>query len=137
MPGSASSTTIRLSRLIPATVALLVGVWTYSAAQPPPDHTAQTAIVSQDQDPQQKGKGKGKGGGASGVYKDQVTPHWFHDNTRFWYVNKVRGGAKEFIVVDAGAGQRGPAFDHAKLAAGLSKAAGRHYQADKLPFDEI
>src|SRR6185295_4878308 len=30
-----------------------------------------------------------------------------------------------------------PAFGHAKLAAGLSKAAGAEYTADKLPFDSI
>ncbi len=71
------------------------------------------------------------------VYRDQVTPHWFADNTRFWYRNDLRGGTKEFILVDAAPGKRGPAFDHAKLAASLSKAAGEAYRADRLPFDRI
>jgi dipeptidyl aminopeptidase/acylaminoacyl peptidase len=71
------------------------------------------------------------------VYKDRVTPHWFADNTRFWYRNDLPGGATEFIVVGAEAGTRRAAFDHAKLAAALSKATGRGYQADKLPFDRI
>src|SRR6266542_6031020 len=35
------------------------------------------------------------------VFKDQVTPRWFHNNTRFWYRNELRGGAKEFVLVDA------------------------------------
>ncbi len=72
-----------------------------------------------------------------GVYKAQLTPHWLGDNTRFWYRNDLRGGAKEFILVDAGKGTRGPAFDHGKFAAGLSKAAGGKYVAEKLPFDAI
>jgi dipeptidyl aminopeptidase/acylaminoacyl peptidase len=46
-------------------------------------------------------------------------------------------GAREFITVDAERGLRQPAFDHAKLAAALSKAAGKEYAADHLPFDSI
>ncbi|HMJ65989.1 MAG TPA: prolyl oligopeptidase family serine peptidase [Candidatus Binatia bacterium] len=71
------------------------------------------------------------------VFKDRITPQWFHNNTRFWYCNDLRRGAKEFIVVDAERGVRSPAFDHAKLAAALSKAAGGEYRADRLPFDRI
>src|SRR5262249_6675965 len=71
------------------------------------------------------------------VYKDRITPHWVADNTRFWYRNDLRGGAKEFILVDAEKGTRQPAFDHAKLAAALAKAAGTEYKADRLPFDDI
>jgi dipeptidyl aminopeptidase/acylaminoacyl peptidase len=76
-------------------------------------------------------------GPAGPVYKAQITPHWFHDNTRFWYRNDLRGGTREFILVDAERGTRAVAFDHAKLAAALSDAAGTKYQADKLPFDSI
>src|SRR5207249_1353152 len=71
------------------------------------------------------------------VFNDRITPHWFHDNTRFWYRNDLRDGAKEFIVVNAERGQREAAFDHAKLAAALSMAAGAEYRAEKLPFDSI
>jgi dipeptidyl aminopeptidase/acylaminoacyl peptidase len=71
------------------------------------------------------------------VYKERITPHWFHENARFWYRNDLRGGAKEFIVVDAPAGKRQAAFDHAKLAAALSKASGTEYTADRLPFEDI
>src|SRR6266851_8109193 len=66
-------------------------------------------------------------GPVAGVYKAQITPHWFQNNTRFWYRNDLRGGAKEFILVEAEQGQRKEAFDHKKLAAGLSKAAGKDY----------
>src|SRR5262245_44926855 len=40
------------------------------------------------------------------VFKAEITPHWFADNTRFWYRNDLRGGAKEFILVDAENGKR-------------------------------
>src|SRR5215470_12287845 len=77
------------------------------------------------------------GGPERGVYKSQITPHWFQENTRFWYRNDLRDGAKEFIVVDAEHGTRQPAFDHQKLAVSLSKAAGKEFKPDKLPFSEI
>src|SRR5262249_43487987 len=67
----------------------------------------------------------------------QITLHWFENNTRFWYRNDLRGGAKEFIVVDVNRGVRQAAFDHQKLAGALSKAAGAQYQAERLPFDGI
>jgi len=72
-----------------------------------------------------------------GVYKDRITPHWLAGNTRFWYRNDLAGKAREFILVDAERGTREPAFDHARLAAALSKAAGAEYKADQLPFDMI
>ena len=75
--------------------------------------------------------------GKSGVYRDKVTPHWFAGETKFWYRNDLKGGTREFVLVDAEKGTRGPAFDHAKLAAGLSKATGNNYTADRLPFDAI
>ncbi|MBP8302775.1 MAG: prolyl oligopeptidase family serine peptidase [Phycisphaerae bacterium] len=76
---------------------------------------------------------------ARGVYKDRITPNWFADNTCFWYRNDLSGGRKEFIVVHAEQGTRGPAFDHARLAAALSKVPGAtaEVQADHLPFDAI
>ena len=76
-------------------------------------------------------------GPAGGVYKSRIVPHWFRENTRFWYRNDLRGGAREFVVVDANAGTRAPAFDHQRLAAALSKAGGGEHAADRLPFDDI
>ena len=73
----------------------------------------------------------------TGVYKARIVPHWFHDNSRFWYRNDLHGGAREFIVIDAESGTRQPAFDHQRLAAALSKAAGNPYDAIRLPFDTI
>lgn len=72
-----------------------------------------------------------------GMYKARITPHWFGDNSRFWYRNDLRGGTKQFIFVDANSGTRRPAFDHQQLAAALSKAAGTQFAPDRLPFGHI
>ncbi len=72
-----------------------------------------------------------------GVHKTQITPHWFQNNTRFWYRNDLARGTREFIVVDAAQGKRERAFDHQKLAVGLNKASGGDYQADRLPLDTL
>jgi dipeptidyl aminopeptidase/acylaminoacyl peptidase/uncharacterized protein (DUF885 family) len=72
------------------------------------------------------------------VYKARITPHWFGGDTHFWYRNDLAGGRREFKKVDAERGQREPAFDHAKLAAALSRAAGgQAYEAERLPLESI
>ncbi|HXR06565.1 MAG TPA: prolyl oligopeptidase family serine peptidase [Candidatus Acidoferrum sp.] len=103
------------------------------------------------------GGGRRGGGPPTGVYKSVVTPHWFANNvlvrdpatgltnisakfpldTKFWYRNTLRGGASEFVLVDAEKGIRQAAFDHEKLAAALSKAAGQEFKGDHLPFTNI
>lgn len=74
---------------------------------------------------------------ANTVFRDRVTPHWFAGNTRFWYRNDLAEGAREFVVVDVERGARGPAFDHARLAAALGKALGKTIEAGKLPVDRL
>jgi dipeptidyl aminopeptidase/acylaminoacyl peptidase len=95
--------------------------------------------ASDDLEPGQASQRRGQAGpsGGRGVYKAQITPHWFRHHTRFWYRNDLPGQTREFIVVDAERGTRTAAFDHQKLAAGLSKAAGTTYRADRLPFDGV
>src|ERR1700754_4463721 len=66
---------------------------------------------------------RGAGQGANLVFKSQISPHWL-PNDNFWYRNDLHGGAKEFILVDAEKGTREKAFDHARLAAALTKATG-------------
>ena len=85
--------------------------------------------------PQQRGRRAARAPGL--VLKDQIVPHWFDDNTRFWYRNDLAAGAREFIVVDAVKGTRAAAFDHKRLAVAIAKAAGREVAADKLPFELI
>ena len=59
------------------------------------------------------------------VTKTTVRPNWFSESKRFWYRNDLGRGTHEFVLVDATAGQRQAAFDHAKLAEALSKASGK------------
>jgi dipeptidyl aminopeptidase/acylaminoacyl peptidase len=64
--------------------------------------------------------------------------HWIGKTDRFWYRRTVKGG-HDFILVDAAAPSpaKQPAFDHAKLAASLSAAAGKTYEPLELPFGSI
>jgi dipeptidyl aminopeptidase/acylaminoacyl peptidase len=61
-----------------------------------------------------------------------VRPHWLPDD-RFWYRNVGPDGS-EFVLYDAAHATRQPAFDHAKIAAALSAAAGKTCDAAHLPF---
>ncbi|MFN8861592.1 MAG: DPP IV N-terminal domain-containing protein [Gemmatimonas sp.] len=62
------------------------------------------------------------------------TPRWISP-TRFWYRKSVPGG-NAFVLVDATARTKAPAFDHARIAAALSHDTVR-YTAATLPFSEF
>ncbi len=74
---------------------------------------------------------------ANKVFKSRVVPHWLPDNTQFWYRNDLSEERREFILVNAETGIRRPAFDHSRLAAELSKAAGKEIPANRLPIDNL
>ncbi len=61
---------------------------------------------------------------------------WVDKQSRFYYRKSVKDGF-EFVMVDAETGQRRPAFDHERLAAGLSKETKERYTALRLPFQEF
>ena len=62
-------------------------------------------------------------------------PHWLAGD-RFWYRVMTAQGS-EFILVDPARKSRTAAFDHARLAAALSTASGKTYEAGRLPFRNI
>ena len=66
------------------------------------------------------------------VHRAGVRATWLPDE-RFWYRVNTPAGA-EFVLVDPATGDRAPAFDHARLAYGLSAATGAAYEAGSLPF---
>jgi dipeptidyl aminopeptidase/acylaminoacyl peptidase len=66
------------------------------------------------------------------VDRGPVRANWLPGD-RFWYRAITPTGA-EFILVDPAKGTRAPAFDHGKLAAGLSTASGAKFDGGKLPF---
>jgi dienelactone hydrolase len=63
-------------------------------------------------------------------------PTWLADG-RFWYRNALEGGTSEFLIVDPAKRTRGPAFDHAKIAAALSAAGGAPVDPKKLPITSL
>lgn len=66
------------------------------------------------------------------VFKTTVQPNWQAENKTFWYRNNLADSATEYIYVDAVAGKKAPAFDHAQLAAALSQATGKTINAKRL-----
>ena len=74
---------------------------------------------------------------AQRVYRERLEPQWFGDNTRFWYRNDLKDGAREFALVDAAKGERKPAFDHTRVAAALSRLTGKEVAAGKLPVEAL
>jgi dipeptidyl-peptidase-4 len=69
------------------------------------------------------------------VIGGSVNPAWLPDE-RFTY-RKTSAAGFEFLLVDPAKRTGLPAFDHAKLAAALSTAAGKAYSATQLPFQTI
>lgn len=117
-------------------VLFLLARTTFSLAQPLPPPAAGNEATTNATQAQQTQRGRGAsrfGGRIEGVYKTQITPNWFADNTRFWYRNDLRGGEREFIVVDAGRGTRARAFDHEAVA----KTIGDSADAARLPVEEL
>lgn len=70
------------------------------------------------------------------VYVAEVDPHWIEKTNRFWYRKNGLNGV-EFMLVDAEQNTSAPAFDHARLAAALSRSTKQEYSASALPFAEI
>ena len=71
------------------------------------------------------------------VYRDTVTPHWFADNTQFWYRNRLGRDEHEFVMVDAVNGTRNEAFDHQRVAAAFEKLNSKSVDARRLPIRSI
>lgn len=73
----------------------------------------------------------------SRVYRDRVEPQWFSNGDKFWYRVDLKNSEREFIAVDAVAGTRTAAFDHAAVAKQLSDLIGRSVSPATLPIDRI
>lgn len=64
-----------------------------------------------------------------------VRPNWINNN-QFWYRVLTPQGSR-FVLVDAVKKTRNAAFNQEKLAASLSLASGKTYQANRLPFQDF
>jgi dipeptidyl aminopeptidase/acylaminoacyl peptidase len=71
------------------------------------------------------------------VFRASVRPNWIGGSGRFWYRCDLPGGRREFLLVDPAIPAKRPAFDHARLAAALSKRLGKPVAADRLPVENI
>ena len=70
------------------------------------------------------------------VLNERVRPNWLGRTDRFWYVRDLPDG-REVMLVDPAGPRRGPAFDHARLAAALADATGKPVDARRLPIDRL
>jgi dipeptidyl aminopeptidase/acylaminoacyl peptidase len=95
---------------------------------------ASTSAPAQTREASQGRRGRGQP--ERGVYKGRIVPHWFAADTKFWYRNDLRGGAREFILVDATSGTRARAFDHDAVAKQLGVAEGGHLPVNELQFSD-
>jgi dienelactone hydrolase len=71
------------------------------------------------------------------IFKTTVQANWQADGKGFWYRNNLKDSIQEYIYVDAAAGKKAPAFDHAQLAAALSQASGKTVNAKRLGINAI
>ncbi len=74
---------------------------------------------------------------AGKVFRSAVKPNWISGGDRFWYRNDLADGQREFVLVDPAHATKMPAFDHARIATGLTKALGREVTAEHLPIERI
>ncbi|UUX99099.1 DPP IV N-terminal domain-containing protein [Sphingomonas sp. J315] len=63
-------------------------------------------------------------------------PNWIGQSDHFWYRHEVEGGVR-FVTVNAATGKAEPSFDHASVAAMLSRELGRAVAPIQLPFGAI
>jgi dipeptidyl-peptidase-4 len=122
-----SSRTRRLSPKLVAT--LLASLIICSLIATAPASAQQRALTTADYEHAEKFMGYNT---TPLVLRNSVVPTWLPDERFTYRVTTAEG--TEFILVDPAKGTRAPAFDHAKLAAALSSAAGSTYDAHHLPF---
>jgi dipeptidyl-peptidase-4 len=70
------------------------------------------------------------------LFSTSVDPHWLKQSDRFWYVYETREG-KTWYIVDALKGSKRPLFDHAKLAAEITKIVKDPFDAQHLPIEKL
>ncbi|QNA43127.1 S9 family peptidase [Lacibacter sediminis] len=70
------------------------------------------------------------------LFSTSVDPHWLKLTDRFWYVYETREG-KTWYIVDATKGSKRAMFDHAKLAAEITKIVKDPFDAQHLPIEKL
>jgi dipeptidyl aminopeptidase/acylaminoacyl peptidase len=70
------------------------------------------------------------------VFSTSVTPHWLEFSDRFWYSYETPAGTR-WWVVDPIKKTKAPMFDHAKMAAQLTRMLRTPYDAQHLPITTV
>ena len=70
------------------------------------------------------------------VFSTSITPHWLEFSDRFWYNYETPAGMKWWIV-DPVKKSKTPMFDHAKIAAQLTRMLRTPYDAQHLPITTV
>jgi dipeptidyl-peptidase 4 len=70
------------------------------------------------------------------VFSTSVTPHWLEFSDRFWYSYETPAGTR-WWVVDPVKKTKAPMFDHAKMAAQLTRMLRTPYDAQHLPITTV
>jgi hypothetical protein len=71
------------------------------------------------------------------VLNAQVKAHWMDGGQQFWYRRQATAASFEFMLVDAVAGTRTVAFNHAMMAEALGKVANKKIDAADLPITDM
>lgn len=71
------------------------------------------------------------------VTTNRVDPRWYGGGDHFYYRNDLGDGNWTFVTVDCAAGKKATAFDHARLAEALTKAAGSKFTAERLALEGL
>lgn len=72
---------------------------------------------------------------AGKVLNERLQIVWITGEPRFTYCQHLPDGKRRFWLVDAVAGTREEAFDHARVARVLSEQVGEEIDAERLPFE--
>jgi dipeptidyl-peptidase 4 len=70
------------------------------------------------------------------LFSTNVDPHWLKMSDRFWYAYETREG-KNWYIVDAAKGSKQLLFDHAKLAAEITKIVKDPFDAQHLTIERL
>ena len=71
------------------------------------------------------------------VFKTTLQANWLQGGAAFWYRNILKDSVREYIYADAVKGQKNKAFDHEKMAAGLTAASGKPVDANRINITRL
>ncbi len=90
---------------------------------------ALAAAASDADKPEDRARGK--------VLNERLHAHWLDGAPRFWYKSQLARDRFAFVLVDAAAAAKRPAFDHIRLAAAWQQALGKPLRPDALPITAL